>query len=60
MTLEKLNALKAALKARGVDVDAMEAGDLYRRGLDRETRDVLGFDLTRRWSERRAAELAGR
>ena len=60
MTIETLNAKKAALKARGIDVEAMPASDLFRAGLDPETKDVLGLDLCRRRSERRAAELAGK
>lgn len=58
MSLEKLDEMKAALKAKGIDVEGMKASDLFRPGLDSETKNVLSLDLLRRRCEKRAVELA--
>lgn len=55
MTLEYLDGLKRELKARGIDVDALQASDLYSDALDGETKNVLSLDLARRHSANQAA-----
>ncbi len=60
MTLKQLATKLDECEARGFDVASMQASDLFNPSIPREVRDVLRFDLTRRWSERRAVELAGR
>lgn len=60
MTIETLNGKKAALKDRGIDVEALEASDLFNPALCSDAKNVLSLDLLRRQCERRAAELAGK
>lgn len=60
MTLETLANLKTNLKTRGVDVDSLQARDLFNPKLDRETKDVLLLDLRRRDCEKRSLELAAK
>lgn len=60
MTIETLDAKKAALKARGVDVEALEASDLFNPDLCSDAKNVLSLDLLRRRCERRRAEPTGK
>ncbi|MDR3621569.1 MAG: hypothetical protein P4L85_19615 [Paludisphaera borealis] len=60
MTLETLIRTKSRLAARGVDVDSLQARDLFNPKLDRETKDVLLLDLRRRDCEKRSLELAAK
>jgi hypothetical protein len=60
MSIERLAAAMDECKARGFDVAAMPASDLYNVDIPRDVRDVLALHLVRRHSERRAAELAAK
>lgn len=58
MTLEQLAEKTAECEAAGWDVRSMPAAALFDGDVPRWIRDVLHYDLCRRWSEKRAAELA--
>lgn len=58
MTLKQLAEKTAECEAAGWDVRSMPASALSDASIPRWIRDVLSYDLCRRWSEKRAAELA--
>ena len=58
MTLSELARKTDECRAAGFDVRAMPSSDLFNPAVPKEVKDVLSFDLTRRWSEKRARELA--
>jgi len=58
MTLEELSERTAECEAAGWDVRSMPPSARFDREIPRWVRDVLHYDLVRRWSERRAFELA--
>ena len=60
MTKQELDQRIDELKAQGHDVRTMGSADLYDNRIPTGVREVLGLDLVRRWSERRAAALAGK
>lgn len=57
MTLEQLAEKSAECKAAGWDVQAMASDALFDRRVPKWVRDVLGYELVRRWSMRRSMEL---
>ncbi len=54
MTLKQLATRMDECEARGFDVAAMEAGDLYNVEIPRDVRDVLALHLVKRHSDRQA------
>jgi hypothetical protein len=59
MTLEQLEVKKVGILVKfGVKIEELSSSDLFSPKYNRETKDILGFDLVRRNTERRAKELA--
>lgn len=59
MTLEELAEKTAECRAAGWDVQAMRSDDVFNRDIPDWVRDVLGYELVRRWAYRRSMELTG-
>jgi hypothetical protein len=57
MTLEQLAEKTDECAKAGWDVRAMRSSDVFDRSIPTWVRDVLRYDLVRRWSRQRAFEI---